>query len=132
MHMHFRPSKATGRVMVFLCASVLYTSGLCPTMYWFDSPEFITTAQTLGISHPAGSPTYSLFAKLATFIPLGSVALRVNAFSTFLGALSIALFFTLLYELLENSSAQIRWSAAAAGALFLLVSESFWRFTEVA
>jgi Tfp pilus assembly protein PilF len=101
-------------------------------MYWFDSPEFITTAHTLGISHPAGSPTYSLFAKLATFIPLGSVALRVNAFSTFLGALSIALFFTLLYELLENSSAQIRWSVAAAGALFLLVSESFWRFTEVA
>src|SRR5215510_3525540 len=132
MHMHLRPSKATGRMMVFLCASVLYISGLCPTMYWFDSPEFITTAHTLGISHPAGSPTYSLFAKLATFIPLGSVALRVNAFSTFVGALSIALFFSLLYEFLEASSAWIRWSAAAGGALFLLVSESFWRFTEVA
>src|SRR5215510_10482658 len=132
MHMHLRPSKATGRVMVFLCASVLYISGLCPTMYWFDSPEFITTAHTLDISHPAGSPTYSLFAKLATFFPLGRFALRVNAFSALLGAFSIAWLFSLLYDLLEASSLWTRWLAAAGGALFLLVSESFWRFTEVA
>src|SRR5215470_5323484 len=132
MQTHNCPGKAIGSVALFLLASVVYIAGLCPTMYWFDSPEFITTAHTLGISHPAGSPTYSLFAKLATFIPLGSVALRVNAFSTFVGALSIALLFSLLYELLEASSAWIRWSAAVSGALFLLVSESFWRFTEVA
>src|SRR5215510_14645605 len=125
-------SKVTGSVGLFLLASVLYINGLCPTIYWSDSPEFVTTAHTLDISHPAGSPTYSLFAKLATFFPLGSVALRVNAFSTFVGALSIALLFSILYELLEASSAWIRGSAAASGALFLLVSESFWRFTEVA
>src|SRR5215475_14941390 len=132
MHMHLRPSKATGRVMVFLCASVLYISGLCPTMYWFDSPEFITTAHTLGISHPAGSPTYSLFAKLVTFLPIGSVALRVNAFSALVGACAIALLFSLLYELLGTSSAWRRGTAATGGTLFLLVSESFWRFAEVA
>jgi Tfp pilus assembly protein PilF len=132
MHAHLWLSKANGGVVFFLSASILYISGLCPTMYWFDSPEFITTAHTLGISHPAGAPTYSLFAKLATFIPLGSVALRVNAFSAFVGALSIALLFSFLYEILEDSSAWIRWSAAASGALFLLISESFWRFTAVA
>src|SRR5258706_10649486 len=77
---HLCPSKATGSAILFLLASVLYIDGLCPTIYWFDSPEFVTTAHTLGISHPAGSPTYSLVAKLATYIPLGSVALRVNAF----------------------------------------------------
>src|SRR5215510_6417596 len=113
MHMHLRPSKATGRVMVFLCASVVYIPGLCPTIYWFDSPEFITTAHTLGISHPAGSPTYSLFAKVATFLPLGSVALRVNAFSALAGAFSVVLLFALVYELLAASSAWIRWLAAA-------------------
>src|SRR5215510_13492995 len=132
MHMHLRPSKATGRMMVFLCASVLYISGLCPTMYWFDSPEFITTAHTLGISHPAGSPTYSLFAKLATFLPLGSIAFRVNAFSALVGAFSVTLLFSILHKLLALSSPWTRWIAALGGALFLLVSESFWRFTEVA
>src|SRR5438309_9560800 len=124
MHSRLWASKATGSMLLFLLASVLYINGLCPTIYWFDSPEFVTTAHTLGISHPAGSPTYSLFAKLATFIPLGSVALRVNAFSTFVGALSIALLFSLLYKLLEGSSAWIRCSAGASGALFRLASDS--------
>ena len=107
------PCKVTGSVVLFLLASVLYIGGLCPTIYWYDSPEFVTTAHTLGISHPAGSPTYSLFAKLVTFFPLGSVALRVNAFSALVGACSIALLFSLLYELLGTSSAWIRGTAAA-------------------
>jgi Protein of unknown function (DUF2723) len=34
--------------------------------------------------------------------------------------------------LLASSSPWTRWTAALGGALFLLVSESFWRFTEVA
>jgi Tfp pilus assembly protein PilF len=132
MYPRLWPCKIAGSVLLFLLASVLYINGLCPTMYWNDSPEFVTTAHTLGISHPAGSPTYSLFAKLVTFLPIGSVALRVNAFSALVGACSIALLFSLLYELLSTSSAWIRGTAAAGGALFLLVSESFWRFAEVA
>jgi len=129
---HLWASKATGTAGLFLLASVLYIRGLCPTIYWFDSPEFITTAYTLGISHPAGSPTYSLFAKLATFLPLGSIALRVNIFSALVGALSVAWLFSLLYGLLAASPLWIRWPAAWGGGLFLLVSESFWRFAEVA
>lgn len=121
-----------GCVVVFLLASVLYLGGMCPTIYWYDSPEFVTTAHTLGISHPSGSPTYALFAKLATLLPIGSVALRVNAFSAFVGACAIALLFAVLYELLDSASVGIRVTAAAGGALFLLVSESFWRFAEVA
>src|SRR5215813_7114495 len=132
MYPRLWPCKVTGSGVLFLLASVLYINGLCPTIYWNDSPEFVTTAHTLGISHPAGSPTYSLFAKLVTFLPIGSVALRVNAFSALVGACSIALLFSLLYELLSTSSAWIRGTAATGGTLFLLVSESFWRFAEVA
>jgi tetratricopeptide (TPR) repeat protein len=117
---------------LFLLASMVYISGLCPTIYWNDSPEFVSTAYTLGISHPAGSPTYSLFAKLATFVPLGSVAFRVNAFSALVGALSVTVLFFFMYKLLALSSPWTRWTAALGAALFLLVSESFWRFTEVA
>ena len=78
--------KAASTVGLFLLASIMYVRGLCPTIYWFDSPEFVATTYTLGISHPAGSPTYSLFAKLVTFFPLGSIAFRVNAFSALVGA----------------------------------------------
>ena len=125
-------SKSASIVGLFLLASIVYGGGLCPTIYWFDSPEFVATTYTLGISHPAGSPTYSLFAKLATFFPLGSVAFRVNAFSALVGALSVTLLFSLLHTLLASSSPWARCTAALGGALFFLVSESFWRFTEVA
>src|SRR5690349_24473495 len=93
---------------LFLLASALYIWGLVPTIYWRDSPEFITAVHLLGISHPAGSPTYSLLAKPLTFLPLGSIALRVNLFSSLCGALTISLLFSLLYALLLASRTFIR------------------------
>ena len=117
---------------LFLLASVLYIGGLSPTIAWRDSAEFIPVVHTLGISHPAGSPTYILLAKPMTFLPIGSIALRVNMFSALLGALSIALLFALLCELLGEAPPWTRVGAALSGALFLLLSESFWRFSEVA
>jgi len=60
---------------------VVYLATISPTVGYKDSPEFIDTAFTLGISHPAGFPTYNLLAKLATFLPFGSIAFKVNLFS---------------------------------------------------
>ena len=124
--------KKTCTYGLFLLASVVYISGLSPTIAWRDSAEFIPVVHTLGISHPAGSPTYTLLAKPMTFLPIGSIALRVNMFSALLGALSIALLFVLLCELLVEAPPWSRVGAALSGALFLLLSESFWRFSEVA
>src|SRR5262249_315138 len=53
-------------------------------------------------------------------------------FSALGSVLALVLLFSVLYELLDASSPWIRWVAAMGGALFLLVSESFWRFAEVA
>ena len=49
-----------------------------------------------------------------------------------LGALTISLLFALLYDLFDDTSPAIRLCAALSGSLILLVSESFWRFSEVA
>ena len=117
---------------LFLLASVLYIGTLSPTIAWRYSPEFVTVAHVLGISHPAGSPTYALMAKLMTFLPIGSIALRVNLCSALFGALTVSLLCFLLYEILAGTSLWIRLCAAWSGALFLCVSESFWRFAEVA
>jgi len=132
MHDRLWGNNIAGASGLFLLASAVYIWGLSPTIYWYDSPEFVTTAYTLDISHPAGSPTYSLGAKLITFLPIGSIALRVNAFSALAGALSVALLFALLDRLLAAALPWVRTSAALSGALFLFVSESFWLFAEVA
>jgi tetratricopeptide (TPR) repeat protein len=125
-------SKCAATYGLFVLASTLYIWGLAPTAYWRDSPEFITAVHTLGISHPAGSPTYALFAKPITFLPVGSLALRVNFFSALCGGLAVSVLFSLLYALLTESLPWVRLCAALSGALLLLVSESFWRFSEVA
>jgi tetratricopeptide (TPR) repeat protein len=67
-----------------------------------------------------------------TFLPVGSIALRVNLFSALCGALTVALLFSLLYDVLEGTVRWLRFWASVSGALFLLVAESFWRFAEVA
>lgn len=125
-----------GSLTLFLCATLLYLAGLCPTISWFDSPEFVTIPATLGIGHPAGSPTYALIAKIATLLPLGSVALRVNAVSALAAALTIVLVFRLLWRLVDvaghDAGLLHRPLAAWSGALLLLVSESVWRLAEVA
>src|SRR5712692_10930990 len=112
MHDRLWGNTIAGAAGLFLLASAVYIWGLAPTIYWYDSPEFVTTAYTLDISHPAGSPTYSLGAKLLTFLPLGSIALRVNAFSALAGALSVALLFVLLARLLSAAPPWVRTIAA--------------------
>ncbi|MGE3536609.1 MAG: DUF2723 domain-containing protein [Candidatus Tectimicrobiota bacterium] len=125
-------ARRLGTSALFLLTTGLYLACTSSAMYWRDSPEFVVLAQTLGIGHPAGFPTYALLAKLATFLPLGSVAWRVNVSSVLAAALAVSLLFVLLYELLHAARLAVRLSAALTGALFLLVSESFWLFAVVA
>ena len=58
-----------------------------------------------------------------TFLPIGSIALRVKCFCL-LGALSIALLFALLCELLGEAPPWTRVGAALSGALFLTFSDT--------
>ena len=124
--------RTAGAVVVFLIASTLYIVGICPTISWRDTPEFVTIAHTLGIGHPAGSPTYTLFAKLATFLPIGDIALRVNVFSAAAAAVAVALLFLMVMDLFPAASPAVRWGASLSSALFLMTSESFWSQAEIA
>ena len=53
-----------------------------------DDGFFAMTAYGFGISHPPGFPLYSFFGKLATLVPVGTVAFRVHLLSAFFGALT--------------------------------------------
>ena len=74
----------------FVSALAIYTRTLTPGLLHGDSGEFQTLAYLLGHTHPTGYPIYLLLAKLLTFLPLGDVAYRVNLFSAFMGALTVA------------------------------------------
>lgn len=85
---------------VGLCAAslILYVSTLAPTLTWgwndtgVDGGELLAAANTLGIPHPPGYPTYILLLKaFATLVPIGDFAYRGNLLSAILASLSVAL-----------------------------------------
>jgi tetratricopeptide (TPR) repeat protein len=116
---------------LFFFAVFFYTDSLCPTISWRDSPEFVTVSQNLDISHPAGSPTYSLSSKLLTLVPIGNIALRVNLFSSISSSLCISLIFILLYQILDCEFPVARIIASAGGSLSLTGCQSFWTFSSI-
>ncbi|MEL7236793.1 MAG: DUF2723 domain-containing protein, partial [Chloroflexota bacterium] len=73
---------------------------VAPTIhaYHLDSAEFVIGAHTLGIVHSPGYPLYLMIAKGFTWLPFGSIALRVNLLS----ALALAGTTPFLYLALHN------------------------------
>src|SRR5882762_11474477 len=64
--------------IVFLVALLLYGWTLAPTVTLTDSGELIVVARGLGIAHPPGVPLWIILAHLASRVPLGNIAVRIN------------------------------------------------------
>jgi hypothetical protein len=101
-------------------AFALYVRTLAPSLLWGDSAEFQTLSYTLGMTHPSGYMTQIMFGKLFTYIPVGSIAYRVNLMSAFFAALAVAETY-LIVRLLGG------WKIPAISASILLaLTEGFW------
>ncbi|MCF6284835.1 MAG: DUF2723 domain-containing protein [Candidatus Hydrogenedentes bacterium] len=107
-------------------ALLLYVGGLAPTVTGEDSGELIGAAYSLGVPHPPGYPVWTLLAHLFTWIPFGSIAWRVNAFSAVCGAGTVSLLTLIGIGLTK------RRGAAALGALCFATSRAFWEQSVIA
>jgi hypothetical protein len=110
----------------FLLPLFVYVFYLCPTIAAGDSGEFITTAKILGAPHPPGYPLYTLIGHVFTYLPMNSIAWRVNLTSAIFAALTCLL----VYLSLHRITGRI-WPALAA-AWGLALSRFFWQYAEVA
>jgi len=73
---------------VFVISIVLYALTLAPSVVFVDSGELIVAARSLGVAHPPGFPLYVLLTHLATVVPIGNIAVRVNLASALFGGLA--------------------------------------------
>src|SRR6266481_5007726 len=89
---------------VFLLALLLYCCTLAPTVTLTDSGELIVVAHGLGIAHPPGVPLWIMLAHLASLVPLGNVAVRINFSSAFFAALASAMLTLVVAELIITAS----------------------------
>lgn len=110
---------------VFLAVLALYLAKLPPVLApWRDTGEMTLAAATLGVAHPTSYPLYVLLARLATFIPLGNPAYRLNLLSAVAGAAACAVLFAALRP------GRGRWAALAAAA-GLALNPGFWAVSQV-
>ena len=107
-------------ILCFTLSLALYIRTLAPGLLYGDSGEFQTLAYLLGHTHPTGYPIYLVLAKMATFLPLGDVAYRVNLFSALMGGLTVAGVY-LAGRLLVKYRL-----VAFIGAAALAVSPTYW------
>lgn len=112
--------------VAFVLPFTLALLTLAPTVYNLDSAELTTAAATGGITRATGYPLYLLLGYLWSWLPVGDVGYRMNLFSAFCGALTIALAERILR----------RWGVgpwACCGALGLLAcAPFFWSLSLIA
>jgi tetratricopeptide (TPR) repeat protein len=89
---------------VFVVALLLYSWTLAPTVTLTDSGELIVVARGLGIAHPPGVPLWIILAHLASLVPFGNVAQRINFSSALFAALACAMLTLVVAELIITAS----------------------------
>ncbi|QWV99016.1 DUF2723 domain-containing protein [Geomonas nitrogeniifigens] len=65
-------------ILSFSIPLFIYLLTLAPTVTFFDSGEFLTAIASLGAAHSPGYPLFINYAKPFTFLPIGSIAFRIN------------------------------------------------------
>ncbi len=82
-------------LLVFACVAVplmaLYAASAGTWPKADDAGELMTAAARLGIAHPSGYPLLTLMGKAATYLPVGTVAYRLNLLVGLIGATACGL-----------------------------------------
>jgi len=119
-------------ILLLVCLIAIFQLYLYTTFPAFkndDSPETITSAYTLGISHPPGYPLFTIMGKVFSVLPVGSPAFRINLFAIFLGLMVLLLFYFIIkqniYLIFKDNSKIINYF----GIFVLAFTFLFWNQT---
>ena len=99
----------------------LYVVTLAPTTAMWDASEYITAAYTLGIPHPPGNPLFVLLGRVASLIPVGNVAYRVNLLAAVCSALAAGIWF-LVAERVLAQWIEVKWVRRTGAVLAAVLS----------
>lgn len=107
-------------VLVAVFGLGLYVKTLAPTVEASDISEYQFVLSTLGLAHPTGYPLYVMLGHLWSYLPIGSVAYRLNLFSAVLAAATLSVLYLTLRRLTN-------YRGLALGlTLFFAVTPTFW------
>jgi Protein of unknown function (DUF2723) len=99
----------------------LYVVTLAPTTAMWDASEYITAAYTLGIPHPPGNPLFVLLGRVASLLPFGNVAFRINLLAAVCSALAAGIWF-LVAERVLAQWIEVHWVRRMGAILAAVLS----------
>ncbi len=116
-----RPFAATlVPLAVGLLALAAYRQTLLPGVGWGDTARFQYVAHVWGIPHRFGYPLYIALSRLFGYLPLGTLAYRINLMSAVFAALAAVTVYGLVMRLSDDRV------AAASAALSFAFSRALW------
>ena len=98
-------------------AFAAYAWGAAAGVEWLDAGELTAAAAGLGVSHSPGQAAYTLVGHLASLLPVGEVAFRLNLLSAAAAAATVAGTGALARALLPRDDIASRIGAALAAVL---------------
>jgi Protein O-mannosyl-transferase TMEM260-like len=124
---NFAPPYAAAAIAGALVFALYAVTFARTTAFW-DTSEYIATADIAGIPHPPGNPLFVVLARAWTVLlsPFGlSVAVRVNLFSAFMSASAHALWFLVVHHILRYFSEDRAFRLIGASAAVLVSATAF-------
>jgi hypothetical protein len=116
----YRPSYLAATVASVLIF-ILYLLTLAPSTAMWDTSEYITAAQVLGLPHPPGNPLFVLIGRVFAILPIASsIAVRVNVLAALCSAVSAGMWFLITERVLVGWFA-LRWQRILGGSLAALI-----------
>ena len=92
-------------ILIFALTFTVYLKTLLPTVGTGDVAKYQFISTVMGIPHNPGYPLYLLISKLFSFLPVGSIAFRINLMSAFFASLTGCVIFLLVKKIMENNLA---------------------------
>jgi hypothetical protein len=107
-------------IFIFALTFAIYLKTLLPTVGTGDVAKYQFISTVMGIPHNPGYPLYLLISKLFSFLPVGSIAFRINLMSAFFASLTGCIIFLLIKKISENNFAGL------SAALVFCFSNMLW------
>lgn len=107
-------------IFVFIVTLSIYVCTLAPGVLGGDAGELQFVPCILGLTHPTGYPLHCLVGKLWSYLPIGTVAYRMNLLAAIFAALAVSGLYLTALKLTRS------YIPALLSALTLALSPVFW------
>ena len=111
-------------LLSFIVPFSIFLRTMNPGTFGWDTTWFHIQVPLLYVGQTTGFPIAFLIGKLFSFLPIGTMAFRLNMFSVFWGAMTLFVLFILLKNLLKNE-----YFIAFISVVFIGFFKVFWSQT---